>query len=50
MTKNNLKMIGISEQNYRILSSLGTVSDTYDSVVTRLLSVALPILQKKEQS
>jgi len=32
------KHIVISEKNYRILASLGTKQDTFDDIMTRVLS------------
>jgi hypothetical protein len=42
------KLIAISEKNYQVLSSLGTVSDSFDTVMTRVLEAAIPSLRKEE--
>lgn len=48
MTQKNYKLIAISEKNYQLLSTLGTVCDSFDTVMTRVLAAAVPSLRKEE--
>lgn len=44
MAQKVVKMIAISETNYRILRDLGNLNDSFDSVVTKVLNIAVPKL------
>jgi hypothetical protein len=50
MAQKNSKLIAISTQNYEVLSKLGTLSDSFDSVVTKVLEAAVPILEKERRN
>jgi hypothetical protein len=42
-------MISISEKNYDLLRRLGTITDSFDSVITKLLNAAVPLLEKERE-
>lgn len=47
MAQKNVRMISVSEKNYDTLRKLGTVTDTFDSVITKLIEMASPLLRDK---
>jgi hypothetical protein len=49
MTAKSKKMIQVSDRNYSLLRNLGNITDTFDTVVTQVLDVALPLLYEKKQ-
>jgi hypothetical protein len=49
MTARSKKMIQVSDRNYILLRNLGNVTESFDTVVTRVLDVALPLLDEKQQ-
>jgi hypothetical protein len=49
MAQKVVKMIALSERNYGILKDLGNLTDSFDSVVTRVLSIAVPKLAGEEK-
>jgi hypothetical protein len=42
-------MIQVSDRNYVLLRNLGNITDTFDTVVTRILELALPLIEQKQQ-
>ena len=48
MAQKNVRMIAISEKNYETLRELGTITDSFDSVVTKLLETSKPLLKNKK--
>ena len=51
MPQKNKRVIVISEHNYEALRNLGTTTDSFDSVVTKVLNAAAattPLLKKEE--
>jgi hypothetical protein len=50
MAQKNVRMIAVSEKNYEALRELGTITDSFDTVITKVLDVATPLLQKKEMN
>jgi hypothetical protein len=49
MTVKSKKMIQVSDRNYVLLRNLGNITDTFDTVVTRILELALPLIEQKQQ-
>jgi hypothetical protein len=49
MTAKPKKMIQVSARNYILLRDLGNITESFDTVVTRVLDVALPLLYEKQQ-
>ena len=49
MSQKNKRMVVISEHNYEALRKLGTVTDSFDSVITQLLKAAKPIALEQQQ-
>jgi hypothetical protein len=49
MVRKRNKLIQVSERNYLLLRDLGNITDTFDGVLTRILELALPLIQKQYQ-
>lgn len=42
-----MKMIASSERNYERLKGLGNLTDSFDTVLTKVLDIAVPVLEKE---
>ena len=49
MGQRNNKIIVISEHNYETLRKLGTITDSFDSVITQLINAADPTVLEQQQ-
>ena len=47
--KQKSKMIQVSEKNYHLLRNLGSMTDSFDAVVTQVLEIALPLFEQKRR-
>jgi len=48
MTQKPVKMIAASERNYERLKGLGNLTDSFDKVLTKVLDIAVPVLQQEK--
>ena len=49
MAQKNVRIISVSEKNYDALKELGNLTDTFDSVITKLIETATPLLTRGEK-
>lgn len=48
MTQKPVKMIAASEKNYERLRVLGNLTDSFDAVLTKVLDIAVPVLEQEK--
>ncbi len=50
MSKNPLKLIAVSPENYQSLKDLGKAGDSFNDVITKLLHLELMKLKEKQEN